>query len=159
MRQIIVDPDPRLRKICKEVTDIDAGIKSLVKELLEMIADRNNNPEKYETGAVGIAAPQVGELIQLFVIDTPSFSLTLINPRITKTAGSHRVYESCLSLPGRMFLVERPKVVKVKGMDIDGNQRTVKVHDFLAQAVIHEIHHLRGILLDNVAIAEVDGEC
>ncbi|MBU1067009.1 peptide deformylase, partial [Patescibacteria group bacterium] len=71
------------------------------------------------------------------------------------TAGSRKLYEACLSLPGRMFVVERPKLVKFHFTTLGGEERTWKVHDQLAQAVMHEMEHLRGILVVDVAITEV----
>jgi peptide deformylase len=79
----------------------------------------------------------------------------MINPRLIKTVGSHRLDERCLSLPGRAFIVERPKVVKFKGLTLDGQERSIKLHDTLAQCVMHEMEHLQGILVDNVAITEL----
>lgn len=155
MKKILIDPDPRLRKACAEVTNIDRKITSLADELLSVIRHIRNNPDNFPQQAIGIAAPQVGELLQLFVIDMPAYSLTMVNPLITKTAGSHRVVETCLSLPGRYFLLERPKVVKIKGLDLEGRERSIKLHDVLAQALIHEVEHLKGIMVDKVALAEV----
>ena len=155
MKKIIVDPDPRLRKVCAEVTTINKKVTKLAAEMLSIVTTMRNNPDKYPGKPLGLAAPQVGEMIQLFVIDTPSYSLTMLNPRIIKTAGSCRVLENCLSLPGRKFLVKRPKLVKVRGLDLNGNVRSVRLHDQLAQVLIHEVEHLRGIMLDNVMFQEV----
>lgn len=155
MRKLIVDPDPRLRKMCAEVTKFDSHLEKLAQEMMKFVSSY-----KYELGGaeyvpLGLAAPQMGELIQLFILYTPAYSLAICNPRITKVAHPHKVYESCLSLPGRLFVVERPKIVKFKGLGLDGVEKTVKLHDDLAQAAVHEMEHLRGILLDNVAAGEV----
>jgi peptide deformylase len=158
MKKILVDPDPRLRKICADITNIDGYVRSLAKELSKVIAHSSYKIEDYVMSPIGMAAPQLGELVRLFVIETPGFSVVMINPQLTKTSGSHRLYESCMSIPGRTFVVERPKVVKLKGLDLEGNERSIKVHDTLAQAVMHETEHLHGIMVDNVAVAEVVGE-
>lgn len=155
MRTLLLDPDPRLRKVCSEVKTIDRYVKALAKELTDFIKRGPVKHKDWEITPLGIAAPQLGELINLFVIDTPAFSLTMINPKLTRTAGSHKLYEGCLSLPGRTFIVERPKVVKIWGLDLEGRGRSVKLHDELAQCVMHEMEHLRGILVDNVAITEM----
>ncbi len=155
MKKILVDPDPRLRKVCADVTNIDRKITKLAAELLSIIRHMRNNPKKFNQIPFGLAACQVGELLQLFVIDTPAYSLTMINPTITKITGRHKVVEGCLSLPGRMFFVDRPKVVKLRGLDLDGKEISVKQHGLLAQALIHEVEHLNGIMVDNIAITEM----
>jgi len=152
---LLLDPDPRLRKICSEVETIDSYVLALAKELTDFIRHGPVKCKDWEIAPLGMAAPQLGELIKLFVIDTPAFSLTMINPRLIKTVGSHRLEEGCLSLPGRNFIVERPKLVKVRGLDLEGRERSVKLHDTLAQCVMHEMEHLHGILVDNQAIMEI----
>lgn len=160
MRTLLLDPDDRLRRICSEVKTIDSYVKALANELTDFIRRgpvkyKNKKYKDWEITPLGMAAPQLGELISLFVIDTPAFSLTMINPRLIKTAGSHKLDEGCLSLPGRMFIVERPKVIKFKGLDLEGKERSIKLHDTLAQCVMHELEHLQGILVDNIAITEI----
>ena len=153
MKKLLLDPDPRLRKVCAEVSAIDGYIKSLASELFQLI-DKIRTEGKVDP--IGLAAPQLGELVQLFVIDTPAFKLVMINPRPVKLAGVHRLQEGCLSLPGRLFITERPKVVKIRGLTLEGEERSVKVHDELAQAMMHEMEHLQGIMVDNVALVELE---
>jgi len=155
MRKLVLDPDPRLRKVCARVEKIDSYVRALAKEMLNYVQVYTHMVGEQELKSLGLAAPQFGELLQLFVISTPALSITAINPRLTKTAGSRKLYEACLSLPGRMFVVERPKLVKFKGLTLGGEERTWKVHDQLAQVVMHEMEHLRGILVVDVAITEV----
>lgn len=145
MRELLLDPDPRLRKICKEVTTVSSQIIDLAAEMQEFVKGK----------ALGLAAPQFGELVQLFIIETLGYSLALLNPRIVKMGKLRRVQEGCLSLPGRLFIVERPKVVKFTGMDLEGRLRTIKLHDHLAQVAVHEIEHLHGIMVDNIAVGWV----
>lgn len=145
MRKLLLDPDPRLRKICSEVTRIDGSIKELVKELREHIKDN----------IIGLAAPQLGELIQVFVLDLKNISLVMINPRIIYEKDERQVIEGCESLPGRLFVLKRPKLIKIKGLNLEGEERAVKGRDFLAQVLRHEMGHLRGILVDNEAVREL----
>ena len=140
MRTLLTVPDPRLRKMCKEITTIDGYIKELVQEMQKFIRERG----------VGLAAPQFGELINVFVLNYHGIELALINARVTRAVGEHVVFEQCLSIPGRNFFVKRPKIVKVKGLDINGQERSIKGRDFLAQVLIHEVEHCRGILLEDV---------
>jgi len=155
MRTLLLDPDDRLRRICSEVKTINSYVKALANELTDFIRRGPVKHKDWELTPLGMAAPQLGELIQLFVIDTPALSLTMINPRLIKTVGSHKLYEGCLSLPGRTFIVERPKIVKFKGLDLEGRERSFRLRDDMAQCAIHEMEHLRGILVDNQAITEI----
>ena len=155
MRTLLLDPDDRLRKICSEVKTIDSYVIALANELRNFVRRGPVKHKDWELTPLGMAAPQLGELIQLFIIDTPALSLTMINPRLIKTVGSHKLYEGCLSLPGRTFIVERPKIVKFKGLDLEGQERSFRLRDTMAQCVIHEMEHLVGILVDNQAITEI----
>lgn len=151
--KLLKDPDPRLRKICAPIPTIDDKVKELAEAMKKWIQDsKNKTPELI---AVGAAAPQFGHLVQLFVIWSPQFEATLINPSIIKMSGSRRYIETCLSIPGRYFLVDRPKILKVRGLDLAGRDKAIKVHDTLAGAILHEVEHLGGILVDNIAITEV----
>lgn len=152
MKKILVDPDPRLRKICSEVTTIDKYIKALVREMQKVISHWNENSNDI---TVGLAAPQLGELVKLFIIETTSYSLVMMNPVIIKAKHTIRRVEGCLSLPGRHFLVERPKVLKFHGLTLEGQEKSTKLHDSLAQIAMHEIEHLSGIMIDNIALAEI----
>lgn len=143
MRQLLLDPDPRLRKVCQEVTTVTSQIIDLAAEMQEWILGKG----------YGLAAPQFGELIRLIVIEVPGMSATMVNPKLVKTIGSRRLWERCLSLPGRIYLVQRPKVVKVRWTDLQEASHTTKAHDTLAQVLMHELEHLQGIMLDNVAQA------
>jgi len=153
--KLLTDPDPRLRKICAPISTFDDKVIELAESMKEYVIRAQGKRSHPNLVPVGVAAPQFGHLVQLFVIWTPEFEVTMVNPEIVKTVGSRRLLESCLSIPGRYFITNRPKIVKVRGLSIKGEAHSVKVHDFLAQAMMHEFEHLGGIMVDNVAITEV----
>lgn len=150
--------DPRLRKISAPVTTFNGELVELAEEIKRWIQYQCEKAKKPGEGALGAGAPQFGHLVQLFVIWSPTYELTMANPEIVKTSGSRRLAEGCLSLPGRVFIVDRPKVVKIRGFSVEGELISAKAHGQIAQAMMHEIEHLQGILVDNVAIAEVPKE-
>jgi peptide deformylase len=145
IRQIRVDEDPILRKKCRTVDQIDEKVKILVEDMLETM---------YQAEGVGLAAPQIGILKRIVVIDTEEEdgSLVLINPKIISREGEVTDYEACLSLPDKCEKVTRPEVVVVEATDIEGNLYQKSCSDLLARAVCHELDHLDGILfIDRVA--------
>ncbi len=144
MRELLVDPDPRLRKICTDITVVDTRITTLAREM-EQFAEKTGH-------LLGLAAPQLGELVKLFIIRVPGYEAVLMNPRIVYHKGTQRMWEECLSLPGKTFLVKRPKIMKIKALDLTGRERTVKGSGLLARVLMHELEHLHGIMVDNVAI-------
>lgn len=156
--KLLKDPDPRLRKICAPISTIDDYIIELAEAMRNFIQEFGEKDKDPRLSPIGVAAPQFGHLVQLFVIHMPSFETTMVNPRIIKMSGSRRHIEGCLCMPGRYFLVDRPKILKVKGLDLAGRDRAVKAHDHLAGAILHEMEHLGGILVDNVAITEVPND-
>ena len=101
-----------------------------------------------ERAALGLAAPQIGWPYRVFIIKDKTCQLIMINPVLVKTRGFHSVEEGCLSLPGKFYRLARPKIVKVRGQHPDGGMRTFKAHDLIAQAIMHEMDHLDGILID-----------
>ena len=132
-------PDPVLRQKAKKVTEIDTSIKKLIDDMIDTLrADPNR---------AGIAAPQVGVLLRIAVIEVPEQELiTLINPEIVKREGERIVQEGCLSIPGYFGEIKRAEAVKVKALDRSGKQFRLKAEGFLAQALEQEIEHLDGIL-------------
>jgi peptide deformylase len=139
--------DPILYKSCAPVEIITEDIKRLAKGMLFTLQHIIGDPQRTP---IGLSAPQVGELIQVFVINHPNITLTAINPRVTKVSDNeHSSYECCLSIPGKVYVVKRPKIVKFKCLDMEGKERTYKFHDLLAAAALHEIEHLSGITLEN----------
>ncbi len=146
MRELVSGSDPVLRQPCKQVQTVDSYIVALVDELIQYLHQVN----ALKLQSYGIAAPQVGESIQLFVISTPAIELVVMNPEITKTYGQHNWIEGCLSLPGQYYMVRRPKLIKFQYLGLDGQMHSGKYHDDYAGVVEHEIQHLSGTMIDDI---------
>lgn len=146
LRQIRYENDPILRKKSREITKIDDRIKTLISDMAETM---------YENEGVGLAAPQVGVLRRVVVIDVGEGLLELINPEIIEKRGESIDVEGCLSIPGRAGKVKRPEYVKVKYLDINGKEQFVEGEGLLARALCHEIDHLNGVLFIDKMIEEV----
>lgn len=132
--------DPVLTKHCKEVTEITPRIQELIDDMFETL---------YEANGVGLAAPQVGVLKRIVVIDVTGEGeepLLLINPRILETSGEQEGYEGCLSVPGKTGHVKRPNYVKVIAYDENMNSFELEGTELLARAICHEVDHLEGHL-------------
>ena len=131
--------DEILRKKSKTVEVFDEKLKELVDDMLDTL---------YEYNGVGLAAPQIGILRRIVVIDTYEGDgpIVLINPEIIKQKGEQEVDEGCLSFPNQYAKVIRPKEVTVKAFDEEGKEFTITGKELLAQALSHEIDHLNGIL-------------
>lgn len=146
IRNIRTEEDAILRKKSRRVENFDERLF----ELLDDMADTMYNAE-----GVGLAAVQVGVLRRIVVIDVGDGLIELINPEITDEEGSQCDLEGCLSLPGKQGYTIRPKTVKVKAQNRDGNWCVYKGSDLKAKAFCHEIDHLDGILYtDNLASQE-----
>ena len=147
--------DPILNKVCKEVTEITPRTKFLIDDMIETM---------YAADGVGLAAPQVGVLKRIVVIDTTGEDLLiLINPEIVETDGEQEGYEGCLSVPGKTGVVKRPNHVKVKALNERMEPIEVEGEELLARALCHELEHLdghlyvekvEGDLLDNSALKD-----
>jgi len=137
--QIRTLPDPILRQKAKRVARIDKSVQKLIDDMIDTLhADPNR---------AGLAAPQVGILLRVAVIELPEQELiTLINPEITKKEGERTVQEGCLSIPGYFGEIKRAMTVRVKAKDRHGKQFRVKGEGLLAQALEQEIEHLDGVL-------------
>ena len=137
--QIRTLPDPVLREKAKRVTKIDDSVQKLIDDMIDTLrADPNR---------AGLAAPQVGVLLRIAVIELPEQGLiTLINPEIVKKEGERIVQEGCLSIPGYFGEITRAETVKVKAQDRYGKKFRLKAQGLLAQALEQEIEHLDGIL-------------
>jgi len=137
--QIRTLPDPVLRQKAKRVTKIDSSIQKLIDDMIDTLrADPNR---------AGLAAPQVGVLLRIAVIEVPEQELiTIINPEIVKKEGERIVQEGCLSVPGYFGEIKRAVTVKVKAKDRYGKEFRLKAQGLLAQAFEQEIEHLDGIL-------------
>ncbi len=140
IRNIRVMGDEILTKKCKPVKEMTEKTKELVQDMLDTM---------YEADGVGLAAPQVGILKRIAVIDVTeerNHPIVLINPEIVKAEGEQRGSEGCLSVPEKVGIVVRPNKVKVKACDINMKPVTIKGEELLARALVHEIEHLDGIL-------------
>lgn len=137
IRNIRKDGDPILRKISKVVTNFEGRTQTLIDDMIETMNDANG---------VGLAAPQVGILKRIVVIDIGEGPIVLVNPEIVETKGEINEKEGCLSIPGKDGNVIRPQYVKVKAQDRKGNSIEMEGEDLLARAFCHEIDHLNGIL-------------
>lgn len=145
IRQIRIEGDPVLRKQCREVKTVNNRTKQLIEDMLETM---------YEANGVGLAAPQVGVLKNIVVIDVSEESddsIVLINPEILETSGEQTGEEGCLSLPGLYGIVTRPDYVKVRAYDENMELFELEGTDLLARAICHECDHLNGILYRDVA--------
>jgi peptide deformylase len=132
-------PDPILRRKAKRVVRIDASVQKLIDDMIDTLrADPNR---------AGLAAPQVGVLLRVAVIELPEQGLiTLVNPEIVKKEGERTVQEGCLSIPGYFGEIKRAVTVKVKAKDRHGKEFRLKAEGLLAQALEQEIEHLDGVL-------------
>ena len=140
IRSIVKVGDPVLSKKCREVENIDDRIITLLDDMIDTL---------YDSGGVGLAAPQVGVLKRIAVIDVGDGLIELINPEIVSTEGTQNDLEGCLSLPGKWGYVERPKKVIVRAMDRTGDVYEYEGKELLARAFCHELEHLDGILFSS----------
>lgn len=146
LRNIRIMGDPVLTKVCKEVKEVNGRIEDLVNDMLDTM---------YESNGVGLAAPQVGVLKRIVVIDTTGDNpYILINPQILETSGEQTGAEGCLSLPGKTGTVTRPNYVKVLAYDMNMEPFELEGTDLLARAILHEVDHLDG----HMYVEKVEGE-
>lgn len=146
LRSIRIMGDPVLNKVCKEVKEVNGRISDLIDDLLDTM---------YAANGVGLAAPQVGVLKRVAVVDvTGDDPHVLINPVIVETAGEQTGPEGCLSLPGKTGNVTRPNFVRVKAYDRDMKPFEIEGEELLARALVHEIEHLDG----HMYVEKVEGE-
>lgn len=148
LRNIRYMGDEVLKKKCKEVKEITPKLLQLVDDMIDTM---------YEANGVGLAAPQVGILKRIVVIDVNMEEpepIVLINPVILETSGEQTGSEGCLSVPGKAGMVTRPNYVKVKAFDTDMNEFVLEGTELLARAICHECEHLDGILY----VEHVEGE-
>ena len=144
IRNIRVDGDDILRKVCKPVTKMNERTLTLIDDMFDTM---------YEASGVGLAAPQVGILKRIVVIDVMDGNpLVLINPAIVEADGEQVGEEGCLSLPGLAGEVARPSHVVCKAFDREMNPITVEGTDLLARCICHELDHLDGVLYKDLAI-------
>lgn len=145
IRQIREIGDEILGKQCKPLTKLTLRNKILINDMLDTM---------YEANGVGLAAPQVGILKQIVVIDVGEGPVVLINPEIIATSGEQTGEEGCLSVPGKSGIVTRPNVVKVRALNEDMEEVEIVGEELFARALCHEIDHLAGHLY----VEKVEGE-
>lgn len=142
LRNIRTEGDPILRKKCREITEVNDRIRELADDMLDTM---------YEANGVGLAAPQVGVLKRMVIIDIGDGPVVMINPVILETSGSQTGQEGCLSIPGKAGIVTRPNYVKAKAYDLDMEEFIIEGEELMARAICHEVGHLDGDLyIDHV---------
>ncbi len=141
LRKILTDKDPALHKVCRPVEKFDGRLHRLLDDMKETLADANG---------VGLAAPQVGILRRVVLVDTGDEVLELINPSLLETSGEQVGAEGCLSVPGKYGLVKRPNYAKVRAQDRNGNWFEAEGEKLIARCFCHELDHLDGILYTEV---------
>lgn len=151
-RNVVKDDLEFLNKKSREVTVFDEKLATLVEDMKETLAREKG---------VGLAAPQVGILRRLFIVDFGEGEdhdyIEFINPEILKTKGKNTDYqEGCLSFPGRLFVVERPNSVKIKAQNVKGEFFKMDLDDFMARAIMHENDHLNGIVIPMIGKEVID---
>lgn len=129
--------DDCLREVCREVKEVTPKVVQLIDDMLDTM---------YDEGGVGLAAPQVGVLRRIVVIDVGEGPIVMINPKIIETAGSQTGNEGCLSVPGKNGTVTRPMYVKAEFYDEEMNKCIIEGEELLARAICHELDHLDGKL-------------
>ena len=144
IRLIVKDPDPVLRERSKEVTKFNANLHKLLKDMADTM---------YDAKGVGLAAPQIGILKRVIVVDVGDEHglIEMVNPEIVEREGEQIGPEGCLSIPGLNGIVRRAQRVVVKGQDRNGNPFTVEAEGYLARAFQHEVDHLNGVLFTDIA--------
>ena len=135
IRTIRIQGDPVLEKKCKEVTEVTPRITELIDDMIDTM---------YEANGVGLAAPQVGILKRIVVIDVGEGPVVMINPVILETSGEQTGDEGCLSLPGKAGTVTRPNYVKARAFDENMEEYEIEGTELFARAICHEIDHLDG---------------
>lgn len=147
IRQVRVIGDEILKKECKPVKEITPRIAELIDDMFETM---------YETNGVGLAAPQVGVLKQIVVIDVEDGNqYVLINPEIIEEEGSQTGPEGCLSVPGKSGIVTRPNHVKVRAFNENMEEYELEGDELLARAICHECDHLHGALYVDLVEGEL----
>ena len=136
-RRIITDEDPVLHQICRPVEKFDRRLWDLLDDMAETLEKANG---------VGLAAPQVGVLRRLFIMNTGDGLRECINPVILEQSGEQECVEGCLSSPGEYGLILRPQTVKLQAQDRHGKFFIVKLEDLAAECAVHEADHLDGVL-------------
>ena len=141
LRKILTEKEPSLHKVCKPVTSFDNRLHKLLDDMKETLIESNG---------VGLAAPQVGILRRVVLVDNGTEILELVNPTIIDTDGVQEGPEGCLSVPGKYGWVKRPYYAKVRAQDRNGNWFEAEGEELTARCFCHELDHLDGILYTQV---------
>ena len=141
LRKILSSMNPALHKVCKPVENFDSKLHNLLDDMRETLLD---------SGGVGLAAPQVGILRRVVLVDNGEEILELVNPTLIETAGEQEDAEGCLSVSGKYGLVKRPYYAKVRAQDRNGNWFEAEGEELTARCFCHELDHLDGILFTQV---------
>ena len=141
LRKILTDKDPALHKVCRPVEKFDGRLNKLLDDMAETLTQANG---------VGLAAPQIGILRRVVLVDTGEGILELINPSLVETSGEQVGAEGCLSVPGKYGLVKRPNYAKVRAQDREGRWFEAEGEELIARCFCHELDHLDGILYTEV---------
>ena len=141
LRKILTDKDPALHKVCKPVEKFDAKLHKLLDDMRETLIDSEG---------VGLAAPQIGILRRVVLVDTGDEILELINPVLVETDGEQVGPEGCLSVPGKYGLVKRPYYAKVRAQDRNGDWYEAEGEELIGRCFCHELDHLDGIIYTEV---------
>lgn len=156
LRTIVLDGDPILKKVCRPVTTFDSRLATLLDDMKETLLDAKG---------LGLAAPQVGVMRRAFVClderdvpencenpeEIPAKFLEFINPEILSQEGEVELYEGCLSFPGHNGAIKRPKKIKARAFDRNGQPFTIEAEDMLARCICHETNHLDGVTIMDLA--------
>ena len=143
IRNIVLEGDPMLRKKSKPVREVTDHIREVMGDMLETMREHDG---------VGLAAPQVGVMRRMFVAEPmPDEVYYMINPEMLEQDGEQEGEEGCLSVPGLEGVVVRPQHIKIKALDLDGNEQEYDFEDFHARVMCHEYDHLEGILYTDKA--------
>ena len=141
LRKILTDKDPALHKVCRPVTNFDKRLHKLLDDMVETLVD---------SGGVGLAAPQVGILRRVVVVDTGEGIVELVNPTLIETDGEQVGPEGCLSVPGKYGLVKRPYYAKVRAQNRNGDWFEAEGEELIGRCFCHELDHLDGILYTEI---------
>ena len=141
LRRILTDEESALHKVCKPMVNFDERLWKLLADMRDTLID---------SGGVGLAAPQVGILRRVVLVDTGEEILELINPTLLQTSGEQEGAEGCLSVPGKYGLVKRPYYATVRAQDRHGNWFECEGEELIARCFCHELDHLDGIIYTEV---------
>lgn len=141
LRKILTADDPALHKVCRPVEKFDRRLHKLLDDMRQTLAEANG---------VGLAAPQVGILRRVVIVDTGEKILELVNPELLETSGEQEGAEGCLSVPGKYGLVKRPNYAKVRAQDRNGAWFEAEGEELIARCFCHELDHLDGIMYTEI---------